>query len=262
MNTLIIGANTDGIGDAIYDEIMVRWDDWATPESRSVFIPTKEEFDVTSRHSVSRWFAQHDGLEFDQIIYSAGFNQLGMIGELDKVHVRDMFEVNVLGFIRLLDHLIMHQGKAYKTASGKNYFSSSSNPDTDYDLPLAPVYTGSIVAIVSDSAYTPMRGSIGYASSKAALAHAIRCAARELAPHYRVNGVAPAMVEDTDMTRMVDRVVPELRGWTAAEARKYEESLIPMQRRATKQEVAQLAVSVLEGPEFLTGAIIPITGGK
>ena len=165
-----------------------------------------------------------------------------MIGQLDKVAVREMFDVSVIGFIRLLDHLYAHHVRGVG-------FQEEAR-------------TCSVVAIVSDSAYTPMRGSIGYASSKAALAHAIRCAARELAPHYRVNGIAPAMVEDTDMTRMVDAIVPELRGWTPEEARAYEQNLIPMGRRATKAEVAQLAVNVLEGPEFLTGAIIPITGGK
>ena len=78
VNTLIIGANTGGIGDAVYEEYIRRWK--AKPESEmksgSLLTPTKEEFDVTSRHSVSRWFAQHEGMEFDQVVYSAGFSQL------------------------------------------------------------------------------------------------------------------------------------------------------------------------------------------
>jgi NAD(P)-dependent dehydrogenase (short-subunit alcohol dehydrogenase family) len=64
------------------------------------------------------------------------------------------------------------------------------------------------------------------------------------------------------MTDRLDDEIPAMRGWTTDEALSYERSLIPMERRCTKAEVAQLVLSVLDGPEYLTGAIIPITGGK
>lgn len=222
MSTLVIGAAPGGIG----YEIMRQ-------SPGEVIAPSIDNFDVMHRDSMESWF-KHKGKTFDRVVFCAGVNLLGKIGELDEYNIYHSFRVNVIGFINMLDALKRWQG----------------------DSPV------SVVAIVSDSAHTPMRGSIAYSSSKAALAQAIRCAARELAPAWRVNGISPSVVEDTPMTRSVDAVVPALRGWSEEKAMEYELSLIPMGRRATKSEVARLTIDVLSGPEFLTGAIIPITGGK
>ena len=64
------------------------------------------------------------------------------------------------------------------------------------------------------------------------------------------------------MTYAIDSEVQRQRGWTLAEAQEYERSMIPMGRRATKREVAQLVLNTLEGPVFMTGSNIEITGGK
>jgi pteridine reductase len=107
-----------------------------------------------------------------------------------------------------------------------------------------------------------MRNSIAYCSSKAALVQAVRCAARELAPHVRVNAVSPAIIEHTPMTTNIDAAVQLQRGWSEEEALEYERKLIPMGRRATKEEVAQVVLQTLAGPQFMTGSNIEITGGK
>lgn len=252
-NTLVVGGTT-GIGEAVVQELKMRstlaLNTGAKP--RTFHTPTVHDLDVTRKRSID-WFFQSVGdTFFDEIVYCAGVNRLGFIGNLFPDKVNECFDVNVVGFIRLLDKIVERQGS----------FHVKPKISHDYNTyrPVNPVC--SIVAIVSDSAYVPMRGSIAYASSKAALAHAIRCAARELAPAYRVNGVAPSTVEDTPMTAAIDEQIPKLRGWTLEKAREYEESLVPMHRRVGKEEVARLTADILEGPDFLTGETVKISGGK
>lgn len=223
MRTLVIGGLT-GIGQEIIRALRMF-------THRQVVAPSVDVLDVRDPMSTQAFFDGSD--RFDEIVYSAGVNHLMPIGEVNSDKLYETFAVNVIGFINVLD--------ACRATN------------------LSPF---SVVAIVSDSATTAMRHSIAYASSKAALAHAIRCAARELAPSTRVNGVSPSIVDDTPMTAAVDLAVPELRGWTAEEARQYEKSLVPMGRRCLKSEVARLVMQVLDGPNFLTGAVIPLTGGK
>jgi NAD(P)-dependent dehydrogenase (short-subunit alcohol dehydrogenase family) len=223
VRTLVIGGNS-GIGAQVAEDLRARGD--------IVKTPLLEEFDVRSRIGARIYL--EDELPFNRIVYSAGVNELMPLGKINSDDLLLTYEVNVLGFILLLDAVAR----------------------------LSHSYTSSIVAIVSDSATVAMRHSIAYASSKAALAHAIRCAARELAPWCRVNGVSPSMVNDTPMTEHVDERVRKLRNWTWEQAHAYEMSLVPMGRRCTKLEVSRLVLDVLDGPEFMTGAIIPISGGK
>jgi NAD(P)-dependent dehydrogenase (short-subunit alcohol dehydrogenase family) len=223
MRTLVIGGNS-GIGAQIAYDLRVQGDIVLTPDIL--------DLDVRTRHG-ARFYLESE-IPFNRIVYSAGVNELMPLGKINSQDLMLIYEVNVIGFILLLDAVAA----------------------------LSHSYTRSVVAIVSDSATVAMRHSIAYASSKAALAHAIRCGARELAPWCRVNGVSPSMVEDTPMTEHVNEQVQQQRGWTAEKALEYEMSLIPMGRRCTKEEVSRLVRNVLDGPDFLTGAIIPITGGK
>lgn len=230
MKTLVIGGGT-GIGAEVAELIALELGD-------SLYTPSPTGLDVRDSFHFDDYF--RDVGPFDRIVYSAGINGLMPIGEIDMGWLDLIYDVNVKGFIKLLDAVVRMRAELAKDRRE----------------------SCSIVAVVSDSATTAMRHSIAYASSKAALAHAVRCGARELAPWCRVNGVSPSIVDDTPMTASVDRQVLEHRSWSAEEARRYEMSLVPMGRRATKLEVAKLVVDVLAGPEFLTGAIIPITGGK
>lgn len=194
------------------------------------------EMDVRSMYDV------HDRVEHDgntrgwptDIIYSAGVNSLAMIGELQSNKVHDQFSVNALGLIWLADAL-------------KNLLPEGHRLN--------------IVAICSNAAETPMRGSIAYCASKAAEVMAVRCIAREMAPLWRINGVSPSTVDGTPMTDYIDATVPALRGWTREEARAYEMKGNPMGRRATVSETVDLIFNVLRGPEFMTGSIIKLTGG-
>lgn len=190
------------------------------------------EVDVRDSIAVGDYVRAH--APFDQVLYCAGINKLAMLGSLHQGELVDTFDVNVLGFIRVVDALAAAQAW----------------------------HPTSVVALCSDASRTAMRGSIGYCASKAALVQAVRCAAREMAPAWRVNGISPSVVDGTAMTAYIDQAVPALRGWTPEQAAAYEKASVPMGRRARIDEVVDLAFSILDGPEFMTGSIVDITGGK
>lgn len=228
MKTWVIGG-LSGIGEAVATRLR-----GYTVPGEDTLLTTGLDVDVR-RHKyryLEEFIARH--APFREVVYCAGVQRLGALGDGVIGDVWEIFNVNVLGFIAVMDALRKHQGTQ----------------------PL------SVVAVVSDASRVPMRGSIGYCASKAALHQAVRVAARETAPHWRVNGVSPGIVADTPLTAGVDREVQQLRGWSADEAAAYEASLIPMRRRALKEEVSQVILDVLRGPEYMTGSIVEITGGK
>lgn len=170
------------------------------------------------------------------IVYSAGINDLRWIPDISNDAFLDLLHVNVVGFATLLSILV-----------GNPYANDAY----------------SLVAISSDAAVRPMRTSLMYCASKAALDQAVRVAAREMGPFgWRVNAVAPGKVADTGMTEYVDRTVPALRGWTEEYAAEYERASSPLGRPVTKSEVAKVVLSVLFGAVALNGAIIPVNGGR
>lgn len=226
---LIIGGNS-GIGNAVADDI------YAYDPDIQLVRPIKDIVDVTFRTEMFACLRKEGPFRF--IVYSAGINKLCWIKDMESYVARsvydDTFDVNVFGFIHLVhSHVFLY-------------------PDAKV----------SAVAVSSDAATIPMRGSLAYCASKAALDMAIRCMARELAPLWRVNGVAPGMVEGTAMTEYIDRTIPEFRGWTPEYAREYERVSVPTGRRATLEEVAETIRWVLFGPEQMTGEIVRINGGK
>jgi NAD(P)-dependent dehydrogenase (short-subunit alcohol dehydrogenase family) len=169
------------------------------------------------------------------VVYSAGVTALDWIGDASYMDFKRLMDINVYGFINVLQGLI----------------------------DLGTGYQRSIVAITSDAAWRPMRASLNYCASKAALEMAVKVAARELAPHgWKVNAVAPGKVSDTQMTEYVDKRVMELRGWTAEEAEHRELSSNTLGRMVHPVEVAEVVVSTLLGPQAQTGAVIPVNGGR
>lgn len=231
-SVLVIGG-TGGIGSAIVNELL-NGSDMPNGSGSTVTYPPKDALDVTWGPDEIREAITHWGV-FTHLVYCAGINELAMIPQIDYKHrgnFSEILDVNVVGFARVLAAMV----------------------GTD---PLE-----SVVAISSDAAVRPMRGSLMYCASKAALDMAVRCAARELAPKIRVNAISPGMTEPTEMQAYIDRTIPAFRGWTKEQAMKYELSQNPMGRRATTEEVAKITASVLFGPGYLTGAIIPINGGR
>jgi len=192
----------------------------------------KVDADVRVRRPV--WEVIND-VKPQYVVYSAGVTALDWLGDATYMDFKRIMDINVYGFINVLQGL----------------------------LDLGTGEHRSIVAITSDAAWRPMRTSLNYCASKAALEMAVRVAARELAPRgWKVNAVAPGKVSDTPMTEYVDKRVMELRGWTAEEAEDRELVSTTLGRMVHPAEVAMVVVSTLLGPQAQTGAVIPVNGGR
>lgn len=114
----------------------------------------------------------------DGIVHCAGVLHYEEIGGLSADALRAQIEVNYLAPVLLLQQA--------QKALRQSYFES--------ERPASVVLVGSSVAS------RPAPGLLGYGASKAALHNAARVLAAELAPHIRVNVLAPGVV-DTDMIR-------------------------------------------------------------
>jgi len=115
-------------------------------------------------------------------------------------------------------------------------------------LPLLRRARGGVVNVIDvGGGLVPWRGFAAYCASKAALARATECLALELAPKVRVNGVAPGTVL-----------------WPArypAARRRQLAARIPLGRAGTPGDVAEAVRFLAEAP-YVTGAILPVDGGR
>ena len=107
---------------------------------------------------------------------------------------------------------------------------------------------GHIVNVADINAWRPLANYVPYGVSKAGLVMLTRGMAKALAPHVRVNCVCPGTITLPDDQAMGSE--------TELVAR------IPMRRTGTAQEIAQSAVFLLGGPQFITGAILAVDGGE
>jgi pteridine reductase len=115
-------------------------------------------------------------------------------------------------------------------------------------LPLLRRSRGSVVNLADvGGGLVPWRGYAAYAASKAALVRLTECLALDLAPEVRVNAVAPGTV-----------LWPE--SYPAALRRRLT-SRIPLGRAGQPSDVAQ-AVRYLAAAPFVTGAVLPVDGGR
>jgi len=87
-----------------------------------------------------------------------------------------------------------------------------------------------------------------YCMTKAALHMLTQVLAVELAPHVRVNGVAPGTV-----------LPPES---LTPEERERLRSRIPLQRFGTPEDVAHTVRFLVTGPDFITGQVVAVEGGR
>jgi len=143
--------------------------------------------DVTQRDSLRAMFAQvvlaYGGI--DNVIITAGIyvapDREGQIP--DKLWTKTL-DVNVFG-----PFLVADEARRIWEAQ---------------DLP------GTLVITTSVNGAVPKKGSLAYDSSKAAANHLVRELAVELAPHVRVNGLAPATVVEGSNMFSRERVIASL----------------------------------------------------
>jgi pteridine reductase len=115
-------------------------------------------------------------------------------------------------------------------------------------LPLLRRARGAVVNVADvGGGLVAWHGHAAYAASKAALVRLTECLALDLAPAVRVNAVAPGSI-----------LWPER--FPAAMRRKLV-GRIPLRRTGDPSDVAA-AVRYLAEAEFITGAILPVDGGR
>ena len=109
---------------------------------------------------------------------------------------------------------------------------------------------GAIVNISSIAGVTAMGSNIVYCASKAAVDNLTKSLARALAPDIRVVSVSPGLV-DTEFVRGLDQ------SWRDEQAGR-----TPLRRLAAPEEVARAVLAVATSLTFMTGAILPVDGGR
>lgn len=109
---------------------------------------------------------------------------------------------------------------------------------------------GSIVNMADIYAIRPLANYVPYCISKAGVVMLTQSLAKALAPNVRVNCLCPGTI-----------LLPSE---TQGEADEETELLkrIPFGRLGTVEEIAQAAVFLLAGPQFITGAILPVDGAQ
>jgi pteridine reductase len=106
-----------------------------------------------------------------------------------------------------------------------------------------------IVNIADLSGIYPWQGYALHGLSKAGIIHLTKVSAYELAPHVRVNAVAPGAVLPPPT------IDPDGEFWQNMGAR------LPLRRVGHPDHVAQTVVFLAHN-DFITGAVIPVDGGE
>lgn len=112
---------------------------------------------------------------------------------------------------------------------------------------------GRIITVSAASALRGRAGGANYCASKAGVIALTRCLALELAPEIRVNCLVPGF---TATDEVLDRF-----GLRDPMRRADLERQIPLGRIATPEEIAEAAVYLAAGAEYLTGQLLFVNGG-
>jgi NAD(P)-dependent dehydrogenase (short-subunit alcohol dehydrogenase family) len=165
----------------------------------------------------------------DILVNNAGVAAVVPLGDAVPAHVRDVFDVNVLGLIEL----------------------------TRQALPLLRQARGAVVNVASVVADRPLGNMSVYAASKAAVVALTRAWAQELAADgVRVNAVSPGPIE----TPIFGKMGLDPQQLEALSAHILQQ--VPASRLGKPEEAASV-VAFLASPEasFVTGAQYTVGGG-
>jgi NAD(P)-dependent dehydrogenase (short-subunit alcohol dehydrogenase family) len=109
---------------------------------------------------------------------------------------------------------------------------------------------GSIVNLADIYGIRPLGNYVPYCISKAGVVMLTRTLAKTLAPKVRVNCICPGTILTPSENQGEDDAEAEL------------VKRIPFGRLGEIAEIGQTAVFLLGGPQFITGAILPVDGGQ
>ncbi len=158
----------------------------------------------------------------DILICNAGICHYGLLGQMEEAQWDRIFDVNVKGIYTCVK------------AAMPSFLQKHS---------------GCILTVSSMWGQVGASCEAAYSATKGAVIALTKALAQELGPSgIRVNCVAPGVIL-TDMCANVD---PEILDSMAADA--------PIGRNGTPEDVAQ-AMAYLADAEFVTGAVLPVSGG-
>jgi len=164
------------------------------------------------------------------VVHAAAITAAGGVLDIEPERYADVYNVNVLGAVRLLRHCV----PAMKADGG-----------------------GAVLLLSSVNAEFATPSQAAYAASKAALNNLTKTAALEwAAAGIRVNAIAPATI-DTPLMRQGLAAQPQPLEAVEANRRRH-----PIARFGTADEVAELALFLVsDAAGWITGAIYTIDGG-
>lgn len=119
--------------------------------------------------------------------------------------------------------------------------------------PMRRLGYGRIINIASVSGLRPAGSSIAYCASKSAVIQISQCLAKTLAPQIRVNVIAPGFVDQTRWNEGQPNL-EEIRRSGAEGA--------PLKRGGLPSDIAEAALFLATGADFMTGAVIVLDGGR
>lgn len=110
---------------------------------------------------------------------------------------------------------------------------------------------GCIINIVDIHAERPLPNYSPYTIAKAGIAMLTKSLARELAPHVRVNGVAPGVI-----------IWPENAATHSEEEKQRILDQIPLAREGSAEDIAKTVVFFVKDAPYITGQILAVDGGR
>jgi 3-oxoacyl-[acyl-carrier protein] reductase len=159
----------------------------------------------------------------DVLVNNAGISDRTPLAEIDEATWHRMMDVHVTG----------------------PFFTAQAAAE-----PMAKQGRGVIINIASMRGIEPGTGAVHYNVSKAAVIMLTRCLARDLAPHVRVNAIAPGY---TETAFHAERTIAD---------RQAIASRIPLGRFAQPEEVARAAVFLAsDDAAYVTGDTLIVSGG-
>lgn len=166
----------------------------------------------------------------DGLVNNAGITKFVDFRDLDGLDAEDfqrIFGVNVVGPYQMIRAVAPHM-----KARG----------------------AGAVVNVASTAGVTGLGSSIAYAASKGALINMTKGLARALGPEVRVNAICPGFIQGEWLRRGLgeDRYL---------QLKTLLERTAPLARTGTAEEMAEVAVWLLEGGRHVTGETVIVDGG-
>jgi NAD(P)-dependent dehydrogenase (short-subunit alcohol dehydrogenase family) len=219
----------------------------------------RNPFDLSGKTFLVTGAASGIGKSTANVLFYLGATIIGM----DKAYGRDLTNIDIGAEIKgfTLDGFVHCAGIPYISplkSISKERCQEVWDINTWVAIELSKQFvrynkSGSIVFLSSDHALVGSGCNTGYAASKAALHGITKTLAIELAPHYRVNCIAPGFIK----TPMADDIAPKFdEGYTDRVAKLYPLGL------GEPEDVAYcIAYLLSDAAKWVTGTIINIDGG-